>query len=87
MNDEEKPMSRRIGWTLLMGANVLLWLMLSFYRMSDAAPPSAQMPFASAEQRSEIVSQLKEINAELKEVNAMLHSGELKVIVRPEEKK
>jgi hypothetical protein len=80
-------MSRRIGWTLLVGVNVLFWLVLSFYRMSDAAPPSAQMPFASAEQRSEMVNQLKEINAELKELKELLRSGELKVIVRPDEKK
>ncbi len=80
-------MSRRIGWTLLVGANVVLWLVLSFYQMSDAAPAQPPMPFASGEQRSEMVNQLKEINAQLKELNALLRSGELKVIVRPEEKK
>jgi hypothetical protein len=53
--------------------------------MSDAAPPT--MPFASGEQRTEIVAQLKEINAQLKELNTLLASGELKVIAKPEEKK
>ena len=79
-------MSRRLGWTLLVGANVVFWFVLSFYQ-TDAAPPPAQMPFASVEQRGEMVNQLKEINAELKELNTLLRSGELKVIVRPEEKK
>ena len=78
-------MSRRLGWTLLVGANVVFWLVLSFYQMTDAAPP-VQMPFASGEQRLEMVAQLKEINAQLKELNALLRSGELKVIARPEEK-
>jgi hypothetical protein len=69
----------------LVGANVLVLLVLSFYQITDAAPP--QMPFASVEQRGEMVAQLKEINAQLKELNTLLSSGELKVIARPEEKK
>lgn len=77
-------MTRRTAWSLLVGGNVLVWLVLSFHQMTDAAP---QMPFASGEQRIETVAQLKEVNAQLKELNTLLKSGELKVIVRPEEKK
>lgn len=69
-------------WTLLIGANVLCWCVLSFYQASDAAPRSTNQPFAnSIEQRLEMVAQLKEINAQLKAQTAILQSGSLKVIV------
>ena len=77
-------MKRNLG---ILVAIAVFGCVLSFYQMTGAAPPPAQMPFASVEQRGEMVNQLKEINAQLKELNALLRSGELKVIVRPEEKK
>jgi len=69
-------------WTLLIGANVLCWCVLSFYQATDAAPRTTNQPFAnSVEQRAEMVAQLKEINAQLKAQTAILQSGSLKVIV------
>ena len=68
-------------WTVLVGANVLFYCMLSFYQASDAQSPPSQ-PFANAvEQRIEMIGQLREINAELKAQNALLRSGTLKVVI------
>lgn len=78
-------MKSRLAYLGILAAIAVFGCVLSFYQMTDAAPP-AQMPFASGEQRSEMVTQLKEINAQLKELNALMRSGELKVIARPEEK-
>ncbi len=75
-------MTQRTGWTLLIVANVLFCLVLSFYRTTDAAPPKAKQPFANAvEQRMEMIKQLQEINGLLKEQNALLRSGTIRVVV------
>jgi len=75
-------MSKRSAW-LLIGANALFCCVLSFYQMSDAAPPGPTQPFASSiEQRNDMVAQLKEVNAQLKEMNALLRSGNLQVVIR-----
>jgi len=75
-------MSKRTGWWLL-GANALFCCVLSFYQMSDAAPPASGQPFAnSIEQRNDMVAQLKDVNTQLRELNALLRSGNLQVVVR-----
>jgi len=75
-------MSKRSGW-LLLAANALFCCVLSFYQMSDAAPPAANQPFANPiEQRNDMVAQLKDINSQLRELNALLRSGNLQVVVR-----
>ena len=60
-------------WTLLIGANVLAWCMLSLYGPIGAAPPRATQPFAnSVDQRNEMIRELKEINTLLGEQNVLL---------------
>jgi hypothetical protein len=67
---------------LLIVANVLCYCVLSFYRSTDAAPPSPRLPFAnSVEQRFEMVGELKEIKELLKQQNEMLRNGTLRVVV------
>ena len=58
---------------LLIAANVVMLCMLSFYRTTDAAPPTARQPFANpVVQREQMVRELQEIKALLKEQNALL---------------
>jgi hypothetical protein len=46
---------------------------LRFYQDSDAAPRSANQPFANAvEQRMEMITQLREIRVLLKEQNTLI---------------
>ena len=70
-------------WTLLIGANVLMWGVLSLYETTRAAGPSEpRLPFAnSIEQRGEIVRELQVISDLLREQNTLLRSGKLKVVV------
>lgn len=81
-------MSNRMGWVLLVAANVLLYCVLGFCQN----PVSGQRtggdpPFANAvEQRNETIAQLKEIKDLLKEQNALLKSGTLQVVVTLPEK-
>lgn len=80
-------MKRRTAWMLLIGANALCCVVLSFYRTSDAASQKSPPPFANAvEQRFEMVRELKEIKQLLKEQNALLRSGQLQVTVREPKK-
>jgi len=75
-------MSKRSAW-LLLAENALFCCVLSFYQMSDAAPPGPNQPFANAiEQRNDMVAQLKDINTQLRELNALLRSGNLQVVIR-----
>jgi hypothetical protein len=68
--------SKGLRWGLLIGGNVLIVGMLSFYRSSDAAQRTAQPPFANAiEQRQETIAVLKEIRDELKAQTALLRGG------------
>lgn len=61
---------------------------LSFYQITNAAPPVPSGPFAnSVEQRADIVGQLREVNNQLKEMNALLRAGTLKVVIVPSEGK
>ena len=60
---------------LLIVANVALLCMLSFYRTTDAAPPTVRQPFANpVAQREQMISELQEIKALLKEQNALLRT-------------
>ncbi|MFT5526788.1 MAG: hypothetical protein ACI9G1_004246 [Pirellulaceae bacterium] len=60
-------------WTLLVGANVLAWCMLSLYGPIGAAPKGGVQPFAnSVDQRNEMIRELKEINTLLSEQNQLL---------------
>jgi hypothetical protein len=81
-------MTRRVGWTLLIAANVLFLCVLSFYRTTAAAPPKAQQPFANAvEQRMEMIKELQQIRALLKEQNALLRSGTVRVVITDPQKR
>ena len=74
-------MRKRNLWPILLIANVLCLCVLSFYRISPAAPKQP-MPFAnSVGQRTEIIDQLKELNRLVRQQNALLSSGQLKVTV------
>jgi hypothetical protein len=76
--------SLSLRFALLIGANALLWCMLSLQQPSAAAPAKESQPFANAvEQRFEMIRELKEINAQLKEQNALLRSGNLRVVIEP----
>ncbi len=75
-------MRKRTGWALLIAANALCYCVLSFYRTSEAAPPTPTQPFAnSVQQRMEMIKQLTEIKDLLKQQNALLRSGKLQVVV------
>ena len=77
-------MPRQTRWMLLIIGNVLFCCMLSFYGMSDAAPPArgTPPPFAnSVQQRLETNNTLREIKELLAEQNALLRSGKLTVVV------
>lgn len=74
--------TKRFAWSMLLTVNVVSLCVLGFYGRSDAAPKSANEPFAnSVEQRFEIIRQLQQINDQLKEQNALLKSGKLRVVV------
>jgi len=81
-------MTRRAGWVLLIGANVLFCCVLSFYQATAADPAKAKQPFANAvQQRIEMINELREIKGLLKEQNALLRSGSLTVVVSDSKKK
>ena len=76
-------METRLGWVVLLVANVALLAVLGLYQGPAAAqPPAGTLPFANAvEQRMEIVRELQAIRKLLEEQNTLLRSGEARVIV------
>jgi len=74
-------------WTALIVLNGLALCVLGLWRSTSGAPErGANEPFANAvTQRAEMIAELREIGALLKEQNALLKSGELTVVVSPNE--
>ena len=64
---------KTFGWAALLGANLFIWGVLSFYESSQAAPQGGKQPFSNAvEQRHEIIRELQQVSALLKEQNQLL---------------
>jgi uncharacterized membrane protein YvbJ len=64
-----------IGWAALLGANLFIWGVLSFYGSSTAAPQGAKQPFSNAvEQRHDIIRELQKISTLLQEQNQLLRA-------------
>lgn len=64
--------SNKLRWAVILGVNVMLWCVLSFYRSSDAVQ-RGQQPFSnSVEQRNEMIRELREIKVLLREQNTLL---------------
>jgi hypothetical protein len=75
-------MTLKSKWALLIGANALIYCVLSFYQSSPAAPANPKLPFAnSVEQRMEMVGELREIKQLLQEQNKLLSQGKIRVVV------
>jgi hypothetical protein len=78
---------KRRTWLIVLGANVVFWCVLSFYRTGDAAPGPASEPFANAvQQRAEMIQHLRELKDLVREQNELLRTGKAQVrIVLPDQ--
>lgn len=81
-------MIRKSSLMLLLVACVLSSCMLVFYQTGEAQNSAPEPTLANAVQaRQQMIANLQEIKELLKEQNTLLRSGQVKVVVVPEEAK